>query len=139
MAINYSTLVRNAELDAIETAINTEGADPILTIFSGTKPADCATANAGTVLVTVALPTDYFNAAAAGSMTKLGTWEDTAADATGTAGYFRIHDGSSGANCHIQGTVTITSGGGDMELDNTSIATGQQVTITTFTITAGNS
>ncbi len=28
---------------------------------------------------------------------------------------------------NIQGTVTATGGGGDMTLDNTSIATGQQV------------
>jgi hypothetical protein len=33
--------------------------------------------------------------------------------------------------------VTATGGGGDMTLDNTSIASGQQVTITSFTITAG--
>jgi hypothetical protein len=40
--------------------------------------------------------------------------------------------------CHVQGTVTITSGGGDMELDNTSIATGQTVTVSTYSWTAGN-
>jgi hypothetical protein len=34
--------------------------------------------------------------------------------------------------------VTATGGGGDMTLDNTSIASGQKVTITTFTISAGN-
>jgi len=38
----------------------------------------------------------------------------------------------------MQGTVTATGGGGDLELDNTSIAATQKVTITTFTLTAGN-
>lgn len=37
----------------------------------------------------------------------------------------------------MQGSITATGGGGDMELDNTSIAAGQQVTVSSFTITAG--
>jgi hypothetical protein len=37
----------------------------------------------------------------------------------------------------MQGTITATGGGGDMTLDNTSIASGQQVTITSFTLSAG--
>lgn len=38
----------------------------------------------------------------------------------------------------MQGTVTATGGGGDMTVDNTSFASGQQFTVTGFTITAGN-
>ena len=132
MTIQYSTDVRNAELDAIESTISTT---PTLTIFSGAAPANCATANSGTALASMTLPSDWMAAASNGSKAKNGTWEDSSADATGTAGHFRIHQGST---CHIQGTITVTSGGGDMELDNTSIAAGQQVTITTFSITAGN-
>ena len=37
----------------------------------------------------------------------------------------------------MQGTITATGGGGDMTLDNTSIASAQQVTITSFTLSAG--
>ena len=132
MAIQYSTTVRNAQLDSLETTIST---GPTLTIFSGAAPANCATANSGTVLASMTLPSDWMAAASSGSKAKNGTWEDTSADAAGTAGHFRIHQG---ATCHIQGTITATSGGGDMELDNTSIASGQQVTISTFTVTAGN-
>ena len=54
--------------------------------------------------------------------------------ASGTAGYFRFYDAS--ANCHMQGTITATGGGGDMTLDNTNIAAGQTVNITGFTLTA---
>lgn len=125
---------RNARLDAIETAV---GVTPILKIMTGSTPADCAAATSGTVLITATLPSDWMAAASGGSKAKSGTWQDTSADATGTAGYFRIFD-STGATCHIQGTVTITGGGGDMTLDNTSIATGQSVTIATFTLTDGN-
>jgi hypothetical protein len=42
------------------------------------------------------------------------------------------------STCHIQGTVTVTGGGGDLTLDNTSIASAQTVVINTFTLTAGN-
>ena len=56
--------------------------------------------------------------------------------ASGTAGYFRLHD-NGGTTCHMQGTITATGAGGDMQLDNTNIAVGQQITITAFTITAG--
>jgi hypothetical protein len=36
----------------------------------------------------------------------------------------------------MQGTVTVTSGGGDIEIDNTSINSGQSVNITSWTWTA---
>lgn len=131
MAFQFSTAARNAAADAIET---TTGASPSLEIRSGAAPATCATADSGTVLATMALPADWLAAAAAGAKTILGTWQDAAADAAGTAGHFRIKQG---ATCHIQGSVTATGGGGDMTLDNTSIAVAQQVTVTAFTITAG--
>lgn len=133
MAFQFSTDARNAALDAIETNIGTA---PILRIRTGTVPANCAAADSGTVLAEMTLPTDWLAAASSGSKAKSGTWEDTSANATGTAAHFRIYD-SGGTNCDIQGTVTATGGGGDMTLDNTSIASGQTVTITSFTITAG--
>ena len=128
MAFQFSAAARNAALDAIET---TAGTAPTLTIRTGTVPANCAAARAGTVLATMVLPSNWLADASGGSKAIAGTWQDTAADATGTAGHFSIDQG---ATCHIQGTVTATGGGGDMTLDNVSIAVGQQVTITAFTI-----
>ena len=49
MTLQYSAAVRNAKLDAVETAI---GASAILKIRSGAVPANCAAADAGTVLAT---------------------------------------------------------------------------------------
>jgi hypothetical protein len=131
MAFQFSTAARNAALDAIEAAVGTA---PTLTIRTGAVPADCAAARAGTVLATLALPSDWMATASGGSKTLSGTWQDLSADAAGTAAHFSIDQG---ATCHIQGTVTATGGGGDMTLDNTSIATGQQVNITAFALTAG--
>jgi hypothetical protein len=134
MAIQFSVDVRNARLDAIETAI---GASAILKIRTGAAPASCATADSGTVLATVNLPVDWMANAASGSKSMSGTWEDTSADASGTAGHFRIYD-SAGTTCHLQGTVTATGGGGDLQVDNVNFAVGQSFTVTSFTLTDGN-
>jgi hypothetical protein len=133
MAFQFSTAARNASLDAIETAI---GASPILRIRSGAAPANCAAARTGTILATMTLPADFMAAASGGSKGLSGTWQDAAADAAGTAGHFEIMD-STGTTCHIQGSVTGTGGGGDMEIQNTNIAVGQQITVTAFNINAG--
>lgn len=135
MTIQCSATVRNARLDALETAV---GAGPILKIRTGAPPANCAAADTGTVLASATLPADWMNDASGGSKTLKGTWQDGSADATGTAAHFRIYD-SGGSTCHLQGTITATGGGGDMTLDSTSITSGQVVTISTFTLTAANS
>jgi hypothetical protein len=134
MSLQLSVSVRNALLDAIETAIGTSA---ILKIRTGAAPADCAAADSGTVLATLNLPSDWMAAASSGSKAKSGTWQDSSADATGTAAHFRIYD-SGGTTCHIQGTVTATGGGGDLTVDNTSFAAGQNFTITSFTLSAPN-
>lgn len=133
MTLALSTTVRNAQLDAIETAI---GATAVLKIRTGAAPG-IGEADSGTVLATLTLPSDWMAAASSGSKAKSGTWEDTSADATGTAAHFRIY-ASDGTTQHIEGTVTATGGGGDLTLDNVSIAALQAVTITGFTLTAGN-
>lgn len=135
MAVQLSTSVRNARLDAIETTIGTSA---IMEIRSGAAPANCAAADSGTLLASLTLPSDWLAAAASGSKAKSGTWQDVSANATGTAAHFRIKD-SGGSTCHLQGTVTATGGGGDLTLDNTSIASGQPVTITSFTLNDANS
>jgi hypothetical protein len=132
MSLQLSVAVRNARLDTIESTI---GVSAIMKIRTGAAPADCATADSGTVLATISLPSDWMAAAASGSKAKSGTWQDASADATGTAAHFRIYD-SGGSTCHLQGTCGI--GTGDLQLDNTSLVAGQSVTITGFTLTDGN-
>lgn len=134
MAFQLSTGNRNALLDAIETEV---GVSPILKIWTGAEPANPAAADSGTALASMTLPSDWMAAASGGTKALLGSWNTNSALATGTAGYFRIYD-SGGVVCHIQGNITATGGGGDMTLDNTSIASGQQVTVTSFTLTAPN-
>lgn len=134
MAVQFSVAVRNARLDAIETQIGTSA---VLKIRTGSAPANCATADSGSVLATLNLPSDYLAGASSGSKAKSGTWEDTSADGTGTAAHWRLY-ASDGTTCGAQGTVTVTGGGGDLTVDNTSFAAGQAFTITGWTFTDGN-
>lgn len=134
MAVQLSETVRNARLDAFETAIGTSA---VLKIRTGSPPSSIASADSGTVLATLDLPSDWMAAASGGSKAKSGTWQDSSADDAGTAAHFRIY-ASDGTTQHMQGTVTITGGGGDMTVDNTSFATGQNFTVTSFTLTDGN-
>lgn len=131
MAIQLSTAIRNAMGNTIESTIGTAA---ILKIATGAAPANCAAAATGTILATITLPADWYNAFGSGTSTKIGTWEDTSADNTGTAAHFRLY-ASDGTTCGLQGTVTATGGGGDLTLDNTSIAATQDVIITAFSLT----
>lgn len=137
MAIQLSTTARNDRLAGIATAV---GASGTLKIYSGSMPANCAASTTGTDLADFTLSSSPFGTPASGAVTLSGlTLSSTGNSGAGTgtsAGYFRIFDGSS--NCHLQGTVTATGGGGDMTVDNVSIASGQTVQITGFTLTDGN-
>lgn len=102
MTLQKSVAVRNAQLDALETAI---GLSPVLRVRTGTMPANCAAADTGTVLATINLPSDWMAAASGGSKAKSGTWEDASADAGGLAGFWRLYD-AAGTTCHLQGLVS---------------------------------
>ena len=133
MTIQLSTAVRNARVAAIETTIGTAAKVEIRT---GAPPATPATADSGTLLVSYTLASDW-SSQTGGVLTFSGTPIAGTASGTGTAGHYRIKD-NAGTTCHAQGTVTATGGGGDMTIDNTSIASGQSVQITGWTITDGN-
>ena len=132
--LQMSASTRNARLDAIETQI---GTTPMFRIFTAALPAAASSADSGTKLVEIQLPSDWMGAATSGSKQKAGAWQQTSACGTGTAGYFRIYD-PAGASCWIQGNAGATGSGCALELDNTSINAGQQATISTFTLTDGN-
>ena len=131
MALQYSVAVNNARLDAIETTI---GASAKLRIYTGSAPANAATAASGTLLVEMALPSDWMAAASSASKVKAGTWQGTASG-TGIGGYFRVVD-NGGTATGIQGTVGMS--GTDLILDNSSIASTQVVTISGFTLNSAN-
>lgn len=127
MAERLNDAARNRQADSIGDDFN----NATLKIYTGTQPAAGAAAT-GTLLVTITLPADAMAAAASGVAAKSGTWSGTAV-ATGTAGWFRI-ESSAGARWY-DGAVTVTAGGGEIELISTSITSGQTVTISSFSVT----
>lgn len=126
MAFQYSTTLRDNQLDQISATL---GASGLLKIFSGAEPANVAAADPAGLLCTITM-TSGFAAAANGSKAMSGTWSATAS-ATGTAASFRMY--TSGGTCHVQGNVTT-----DLVLNNTSITNGQTVSVTAFNVTCGN-
>jgi hypothetical protein len=119
-------------LDVIETTI---GASPKLQIRTGSPPANCAAADSGTLLVEIALDSDWAAAASSGSKAFQGLPDGATASNTGTAGHYRVKD-NAGTTTHMQGTVGTS--GTDLIIDNTSVTSGQTVNLVSWSITDGN-
>lgn len=129
MALAYSTALRNARLDEITTAIGTSG---LLRIYDGSRPASGGTAT--TLLAELALSATAAPAASSGALTFNSITQDSSANATGTATWFRIV--TSGGTFVIDGSVSTS--GSDLNLTTTSITSGQPVSVTSCVITEGN-
>lgn len=131
MTIQLSVAVRDAMLNAIETAIGTSA---VLKLKTGAQPANCAAADSGTVVATFSLASDWMAASSSASKAFSSTpLTDSSADASGTLQHYRVY-ASDGTTCHMQGSITATGGGGDLTVDNTSVTAGQSVQITSWAI-----
>jgi hypothetical protein len=126
MSLQYSSALRTNQVAQLQATI---GAGGTLKIFAGAEPANCAASDPATLLCTISLPSTFLTASG-GATTLAGSWT-AAASASGTAASFRMYDSSN--VCHLQGNCS-----SDLVLNNTSIASGQTVTVTAFGITAGN-
>lgn len=126
MAHQYGATLRTNQVATLQTTV---GATGLLKIFSGAEPVNCAAADPTGLLATITLPASFLTSSG-GVTTLAGTWS-VAASAAGTAASYRIYD--SGLVCHIQGNVTT-----DLVLNNTVITAGQTVSVTQYSVTAGN-
>lgn len=134
--LKYATALRNARADAITTFA---GGSAQLKIYSGTQAADPQTAIGAQVLLATLTCNATFAPAASGGVLTL----NAIANGTGTAGagagtnatWFRLTK-SDGTTVICDGTVGIS--GADLNLNNVNIATGQTVSVTSFTITGSN-
>ena len=117
------------------STLNTDiGINAVIKIFTGAAPANCGTADTGTLLVTFAGNATAFGAAASGVLTANAVASAVAA-AAGVTGYFRIYPAAATTtNAVVQGTVGATAT--DMIVTNTNIALGQTCNFTSLTITA---
>lgn len=132
MATNakIATATRNAMLDAITSAVSTSG---LLDIYSGTQPAGPGTAvTTQTKLAQLACSSTFAAAASNGLLTANTITQDSAANASGVATWFRLT--TSGGTAVLDGSVGTASA--DLILNTTSIVSGGPVSVTALTITA---
>jgi len=124
MAVTLTTAARDAACDAVVDLI--EGG-------TGDANGDLVIRNSGnTPVATLAFSNPAFGASSNGTATAATISDDTNA-AGGTADNF-IFQNLSNAEV-LSGTVTVTSGGGDLELSSVTIGAGDTVSVTSFTVT----
>lgn len=131
--LKLSEGVRNAMLDAITTAVGTSAK---WRIYDGAQPAGPGTAITTQVLLAelTCNASQFALGAAGGVLTLSAITQDSSADNTGTAAWFRIL--TSGSVACIDGTVGTS--GADLNLNSVSITAAAIVQITAATFTAGN-
>ena len=135
MASRISNAAAVAACNAIVDLIDVGGTGT-LKIYTGAAPTNVEDAATGTLLADITLAATAFgvasdqnpNAQAALASTPV---EDTNANATGTAGYFRFVSG--GAVGVIQGACATS--GAELNFNSTAISSGAIVSVTSFTVT----
>jgi len=130
MALAYDVSIRNSMLDAITTRA---GASALLRIYDGSRPATGGAAT--TLLAELTCNATFAPSASSGVLTLNSITQDSSANATGTAAWFRIVK-SDGTTFVLDGSVGTS--GSDLNLTTTSIVATQPVNITSFVITEGN-
>jgi hypothetical protein len=136
MALSYDLVsIRNAMLDLITTRA---GNGALLRIYDSTGTGRPATGGAVTTQVLLAeltCGTPFAGSAASGVLTLSSITQDSSANNSGTATWFRIVK-SDGTSFVLDGNVGVS--GSDLNLTTTTIVSGQPVSVTSFTITEGN-
>lgn len=129
--LKYSNGTRDAQQQGL---ITYAGSGAIIHIYQGTQPTDANTAISGQTLLVSLTVTGSFGTDSDGTITLSSVANGTAV-ATGTAQFFRITK-SDNSTVIMDGSVGTS--GADMNLNNTSIASTQVVSITSGTIIRAN-
>jgi len=132
MAIAYVTALRNTRMDAIDDACNAGAGAALLRVYDGTRPATGGTAT--TLLAELTFSDPAFGASASGVLTASSITQDSSANATGAASWFRVVD--SAGNAVMDGNCGTS--GSDLNLTTLSIVSTQPVSCSSFVLTEGN-
>lgn len=127
--IKIATTTRNNMLDEIVSDIGTSG---FLDIYDGTKPAGPGTAVTSQNLLAHLALSATAGTVSNGVLTFNSISNDSSADDTGTASWYRVT--KSDGTAIIDGTVGTS--GADLNLNTTSIVAGGPVAVSSFTYTA---
>lgn len=125
----------NGTRDAQQTGLITyAGSGSIIRLYDGTQPTNANTAISTQTLIVSLVVSGSFGTDSNGTIT-LGTVTNGTAVASSTATFFRIVK-SDGTTVVMDGSVGTS--GADMNLNSTTISSGQLVAITAGTIIRGN-
>lgn len=135
MGLTLSNAARSAGADAIADRVDAGAAAGKIRIYTASRPAGPDTAiGAQTLLAEFALADPAFGPAANGVKTLDATPVLTATGlAAGTAAWFRALDSNNVAV--MDGSVTATGGGGDLQLNTTTVSVGLALEITAGSMT----
>lgn len=135
MSLTLSNAVRSAMADAGVDLLDAGSGAGKIRIYTASRPAGPDTAiGAQTLLAEFTLADPSFGAAANGVKTLDATPVlATTGLAAGTAAWFRALDSNNVAR--IDGKVTATGGGGDLEINTTTVSVGLDLEITSGTVT----
>jgi hypothetical protein len=129
--LKYSNGTRNAQQNGL---ITYAGTGALINIYAGSQPANANTAISGQTLLVTLTVSGSFGTDSNGTIT-VSTVTNGTAVATGTASFFRITK-SDTTTVVMDGSVATSDA--DLVLNNTSIATGQVVSISAGTIIRAN-
>jgi hypothetical protein len=127
-AIKIADALREDMADAIIALL---GSGALIDIYTGTKPAGPGTAITSQTKLGTLTCSATFGTYSAGVLTANTITQDSAADATGTAAWYRLK--TSGGTALIDGEIGTS--GSDLNLNTLSIVTGGPISISSFTYT----
>lgn len=127
--LKVSNTVVNGQADALSVLAD----NGYLRIYDGTQPTNADTAiGAQVLLAELRFNADAAPAASNGVLTFNAITQDSSANATGTASWFRALK-SDGSTVMFDGTVGVS--GSDLNISTTSIVAGATVGVTSFVYT----
>ena len=128
MAAGYSTTLRNATIDAITTATGNAG---LLKLYDGGRPATGGTVT--NLLGTFTCATPFAAAAAAGVLSPTLP-ANTTGSASGTATWARLTTSGGTLVCDLSVGLSAS----DIIVNTTTVSIGLTLSVTAWSVTAGN-
>lgn len=128
--LKYAVALKNTRMNDIATAL---GNGALLSIYTGSQPANPDTALGGNTLLAQLTCGSPFAGSSSGGVLTANAITNATAGNTGTAAWFRIYD-SGGTVGHVDGTCGTSSA--DLVLNSLSITSGQTVSVSSLTITS---
>ena len=132
--LRLTDALRNAMADRISAAVDAGAGLGTIKLYSGTQPLDADDSlSSNTLLATLTFSDPSAPAASGGVLTFSAITPDALVDATDEVTWARVED--SDGNNVLDVNVTVTGGGGLVEINTVNLVAGGSVSVTNFTLT----